>query len=122
MDVMIHALLTLFLLVQPLASPPISNWQNRVTKKPFGIHVSPKDSPVKPERFAGYHTGVDFETSPDEKDAAVPVNAICDGTLVMKKWATGYGGVAVERCVIDKQTVTVVYGHIKLASVTSKVG
>ncbi|NTU99252.1 hypothetical protein HGA64_04600 [Candidatus Falkowbacteria bacterium] len=43
--------------------PPISDALSRVTKKPFGIKVSPKNSSVSPERFTGYHTGVDFETT-----------------------------------------------------------
>ncbi len=116
---------------QPLSHPasqpssldfPLANALARVTKKPFAIFITPATSPVQPERFRGYHTGTDFETFPGEQGIDVPVSAICDGTLVMKKWATGYGGVAVERCTIDGQPVTVVYGHLKLASVTPKVG
>lgn len=35
----------------------------------------------------------------------------------MKKWATGYGGVAVQKCQRNQQYVTVIYGHLKLASI-----
>ena len=33
----------------------------RITKKPFGIFITTQNSPVQPERFSGYHTGVDVE-------------------------------------------------------------
>ncbi len=41
---------------------PIANAKSRITKKTFGLFVSPQNSPVLPEKFTGYHTGVDFET------------------------------------------------------------
>ncbi|MGE5392302.1 MAG: hypothetical protein ACM3NH_00970 [Candidatus Saccharibacteria bacterium] len=44
----------------PGITGPLADWQERVTKKPFGIFVSPGHSPVDPERFRGYHTGTDF--------------------------------------------------------------
>jgi len=91
-------------------------------RKPFGIHVSPTDSPIQPERFTGYHTGADFETSPGEIKIDVIVNAVCDGTLALKETASGYGGVAVEKCELDGEAVTVVYGHLRLSSVDAKVG
>lgn len=101
---------------------PISGGVERITKKPFGIHVSPGDSPVSPERFTGYHTGVDFETTPAEQDSDVVVTAACDGLLLLKKWASGYGGVAVESCTLDGQEVTVVYGHLRLSSMIATLG
>jgi murein DD-endopeptidase MepM/ murein hydrolase activator NlpD len=103
-------------------SEPISNALTRVTKKPFGIKISPKNSPVSPEKFAGYHTGVDFETLPDEQDSEVDIFAICTGDLVLKKRATGYGGAVVQKCTIDGSDVTVIYGHLKLESITAKIG
>jgi hypothetical protein len=30
-------------------------------KKPFGIYITPENSPVQPENFTGYHTGIDVE-------------------------------------------------------------
>ncbi len=101
---------------------PLSDALSRVTKKSFGLYVTPQHSPVSPERFKGYHVGTDFETTADEKDAVVSVQAICDGALAMKKRATGYGGVAVQRCKINGGEVTVIYGHLKLTSVTASVG
>ena len=101
---------------------PLTNAKSRETKKPFGIYVTPSDSPVSPEKFTGYHTGLDFETTPAEADIDVPVRALCDGTLLVKEYATGYGGIAVQSCVLDGQPVTVIYGHLKLASITPAVG
>lgn len=100
---------------------PIAGAMSRVTKKPFGIKISLKDSPVQPERFSGYHTGVDFETTEVEQNIEVPIYAICSGPLVLKKYATGYGGVAVQSCQIEKNEVTVIYGHLRLASITQKI-
>ena len=101
---------------------PLSDARSRVTKKPFGIHIDPKHSPVSPERFTGYHTGVDFETAPAEQDADVPIYAICSGKLLVKEYASGYGGVASESCTLDGAPVTVIYGHLRLASIAAKAG
>jgi hypothetical protein len=103
-------------------APPISGALARVTKKPFGLYVSPTDSPVSPERFTGYHTGSDFETLPSEQDADVPIYAICAGPLREKRTASGYGGVAVQQCMFDGASITVVYGHLKLTSIAAVAG
>ena len=105
-----------------MISEPIANALARVTKKPFGIYVSPVFSPVSPERFTGYHTGVDFETTSNEQNVDVPIYAICPGKLLLKKIASGYGGVINESCTIAGQAVTVTYGHLRLASITKKIG
>jgi murein DD-endopeptidase MepM/ murein hydrolase activator NlpD len=102
-------------------SEPIAGSLARVTKKPFGIKISPSDSPVSPEKFSGYHTGVDFETTEAEQNIVVPIYTICSGKLLIKKQATGYGGVVVQACEINKQAVTVVYGHLDLNSVSAKI-
>ena len=101
---------------------PIANGLARITKKPFGIYITQQNSPVSPEKFKGYHTGTDFETFADEQDADVQISAACDGELLLKKYATGYGGVIAQSCIIDGENVTVLYGHMKLASITLKVG
>ena len=100
-----------------LLLPPISSALERVTKKPFGIKVSPNNSPVSPERFTGYHTGVDFEILPGEENIDVPISAICTGPLLIKRWANGYGGMVVQKCQLEGQDITVVYGHLKITSV-----
>lgn len=101
---------------------PLTDAKSRINKKAFGLYVSPKNSPVKPEKFTGYHTGTDFETTEQEQQKDVPVFAICAGKLVLKKWAAGYGGVAAESCTINGQKVTVIYGHLNSASIASNVG
>lgn len=107
---------------QPQTVDPLPNALARITKKPFGIYITPATSPVQPERFAGYHTGVDLEMYPSEQNVDVPVKALCAGKLLLARYASGYGGVAVESCTLDGQAATIIYGHIRLASVAPKVG
>jgi len=107
------------------ASPstiPLARESERVTKKPFGIYITPKTSPVQPERFTGYHSGTDFETFPEEAGVDVPFYAICDGKILVKRFASGYGGVFVQSCTIDNQAVTVIYGHVSLKSIAKNIG
>jgi len=111
--------------IQPASNvfgDPLDDAESRITKKTFGLYVTPTNSPVSPERFTGYHAGVDFETTSGEQGTDVLVQAICPGTLVLKKWASGYGGVAVERCVKDGADITVVYGHLLISSISATVG
>ena len=96
---------------------PIDRALERVAKKPFGIYITSQNSPVQPERFSGFHTGVDFETFADEQDKDVPVYAICTGITLLKEWASGYGGLVVQSCQLANQDITVIYGHLNLASV-----
>jgi len=104
------------------AEIPINQPSERVTKKDFGIFITSQNSPVQPERFAGYHTGVDYEIFPEELETDVSVQAVCPGEIVLKKWANGYGGVLVQECRLDSETTTVVYGHLDLSSIEKEVG
>ncbi len=108
--------------IQSSISLPIDKAEERITKKFFGTYVTPTNSPVSPEKFTGYHTGLDFETFTNEKDVLVPVKVICDGPLLQKRIASGYGGVAVQKCAINNEVVTVVYGHLQLSSISASVG
>jgi hypothetical protein len=101
---------------------PLDRAEERITKKPFGLYVSPTNSPVNPERFTGFHNAVDFEIFPDEENSIVPVSAICGGPLLTKQIANGYGGVVTQSCRIDQQPVTVIYGHLAIDSVTAQIG
>lgn len=101
----------------PRLSAPIDNAVERVTKKPFGIYIAPQTSPIQPERFLGYHTGTDFEIFDGEQDDDVIIKAICSGSVLEKKYVSGYGGVLVQSCNIDNQPVAVLYGHLKLDSI-----
>jgi murein DD-endopeptidase MepM/ murein hydrolase activator NlpD len=105
----------------PASTHPIFDL-SRVSKKFFGTYVTPKNSPVQPEKFTGYHAGIDFETTAAEADIDVPVPALFDGKIVLKKYTAGYGGVLVEESAIEGQLVTIVYGHLKLPSITGAVG
>ncbi len=102
--------------------PPLPDAAARVTKKPFGIYVTPQHSPVQPERFTGYHTGADFETFPGEQNTTVAVHAVCAGTFRLKEYASGYGGVAVEQCALNGAPITVIYGHLNIATIAPNVG
>ena len=90
---------------------PIEQFKERITKKPFGIYITPKNSPVSPEKFSGYHAGVDVEYTDIAED--VPVYAISDGKVVLSKTASGYGGVFMIEIIIDSKPHTVLYGHIR---------
>jgi hypothetical protein len=107
---------------QPKLQAPLDQAAGRITKKPFGIFITPKTSPVQPERFQGFHAGADFETFPAEADSDVVVYAVCEGKLLEKRTASGYGGVVVQACQLEGKPITVVYGHLKSESVTSKIG
>lgn len=96
--------------------PPVANFRDRITKKFFGTYITPKSSPIQPERFTGYHTGVDVEYT--DVSADVPVLAIADGTVVTSQIASGYGGVLVIRHQIDNRTLFAVYGHLRPSSLT----
>lgn len=101
---------------------PIGQAGERITKKPFSIFITPQNSPVQPERFSGYHTGVDFETFPEEQNSDVPIRAITQGKILAKRFASGYGGILVESAVINNNPVTIIYGHLNLASINKSVG
>ncbi len=102
--------------------PPLSEISKRETKKTFGIYITPENSPIQPERFKGYHTGVDFEILPQELDKDVPVYAICSGELKLKQFSSGYGGVVVQICQLNERPITVVYGHLRLSSLINNIG
>lgn len=89
---------------------PTIDFKKRVTKKPFGIYVTPGDSPIEPERFSGYHTGADAEYGELVKE--VSVHAISDGEVLSSRRANGYGGVVVIRHRIEGEQRLVIYGHL----------
>lgn len=94
--------------------PPTDGFLERITLKPFGIHITPRTSPVQSEIFSGYHTGADAEYGDVESD--VEVRAIADGTVVSSRTATGYGGVMVIRHTIGDRQVLALYGHLRPSS------
>lgn len=101
---------------------PLSRGADRITKKPFGILINKATSPVQPERFSGYHTGIDFETFAEEQGIDIPVKAVCAGSVRERKWVSGYGGVVITDCTLNDQTATVLYGHLNIDSVNLTIG
>ncbi len=104
---------------QNALASPVVQFKERVTKKPFGIYVTPQNSPISPERFTGYHTGADAEYEDITSD--VPVYAIADGKVVLSETASGYGGVFMIEIALNGTTHTILYGHIRPSSLP-KVG
>ncbi len=92
-------------------SQPTKGFKNRVTKKPFGIYVSPGHSPVSPERFTGYHTGADAEYG-KTGDEDIPVSAITAGKVIAAEYVDGYGGAVAVRSKINGKERVVIYGHL----------
>jgi murein DD-endopeptidase MepM/ murein hydrolase activator NlpD len=85
---------------------PIDEFRERITKKPFGIYITPENSPVNPEKFSGYHTAIDVEY--EDVDTEVPVYSVCDGEIVLARFVSGYGGAVVLKCGQN----FVMYGHL----------
>ena len=92
-------------------APPIAQFRERITKKPFGIYITPENSPVSPERFRGYHTAIDVEFGDTEED--VPVYAITSGQVTLSRIASGYGGVVILESETDGQKRSILYGHLR---------
>ncbi|MFH0829201.1 MAG: DUF2079 domain-containing protein [Candidatus Kerfeldbacteria bacterium] len=101
---------------------PIADFFSRITKKQFGQYITPQNSPIQPERFKGYHTGVDAEIVTGEEKTDVPVYSSADGTVVYVNYVSGYGGVVMIQCDVSGETVTALYGHVRLSAVTVKKG
>lgn len=99
---------------------PIAEFRTRITKKGFGLYVSPKNSPVSPERFTGYHTGVDVEYG--DVLTEVSVYSVYDGTIVYSGWVSGYGGLVAERINYRGNGYVIIYGHLAPTSLIKKGG
>lgn len=93
---------------------PINEFTTRITKKLFGIYITPQNSPIQPERFTGYHTGVDIEYQDVTTD--VPVYAFTDGEVVASQTVLGYGGVFIIKFTWNGKEHTALYGHIRPSS------
>ena len=89
---------------------PTYEFKNRITKKPYGIFITPQTSPVQPDKFTGFHNAVDIEYGDVSFD--VPVRAITNGKIILSKYASGYGGVIVIRHEINNQSLVALYGHL----------
>lgn len=47
---------------------------------------------------------------------------MCAGAVRFTGWVKGYGGVLIQDCTVQQQEVTVLYGHLKIASITKSTG
>lgn len=114
----------------PTATPaefswPLDNSQERQKLLSFGMYVTPdpSENPISPpERFTGYHSGLDIEILPGEENRQVLVKTICSGNISYTGSVSGYGGVIIQRCVYRDELVTVLYGHINPDSFIVEVG
>lgn len=101
---------------------PMDQFEKRISKKPFGLEVSPTNSPVQPERFSGFHTAVDLEVFRNEIEKPVNVVAACGGEMLSADTVNGYGGLVVQECLYGDQSIAVLYGHMNIANVQVKPG
>lgn len=101
---------------------PIQNFKTNQTKKTFGQFIDPATSPIQPERFQGFHIGVDIEINPDQVNQDIPVYAIADAKVIAIQYVQGYGGVIILETNINNEPATILYGHINLSSVNLQVG
>jgi murein DD-endopeptidase MepM/ murein hydrolase activator NlpD len=97
---------------------PIKDFQKRITKKFFGTYITPDSSPVQPERFTGYHTGVDVEY--EDMAGNVPVLAIANGTVKYSAWTSGYGGAMAISHITNGESILAIYGHLNPDSMVKK--
>lgn len=102
---------------------PMTNFNGRIKYRWFGKYVNAND--VVPDcgaKFIGFHDAVDLEVTPEEKSQDVPVFAVSDGTVKLVSNISGYGGLLVLGANIKGEDVTLNYGHVRLSSVSLKVG
>lgn len=104
---------------------PIDKAEQRQKLLKFGMYVTPdpNQNPISPpERFTGYHTGLDIEILPEELNAPVPVKTICEGKILYSGIIEGYGGVVIQECNINNEPTSVLYGHLKQSSINVREG
>lgn len=111
---------------------PIDGYYQRQGVNGFNTHVTsefiaahrdgwPTDTGFKND-FTGYHAAVDIEyTGTDEAGQNVPIRAVADGTVIYKQSVTGYGGLIIIRH-IEPESVTTLYGHLRLSDSPVSVG
>lgn len=91
---------------------PIKDFLIGITKKPFGVYITPETSPVQPDRFTGYHTGVDVEIFPGELEKEIKVYSISNGIVVRSERVNGYGGLLMIEHTVSGRKNLGIYGHL----------
>ena len=103
---------------------PLENYWQRQTLKPFAKLVDPDfyidRERLFPNRFYGYHAGVDLEVLPGEDEMALPVYAVGSGVVDFVGPVSGYGGVILQY--LDASKITALYGHVKIAGLKPRSG
>lgn len=104
---------------------PTDKYYKRQTVKGFAEFIDDnfylgKEKLFPYNRFYGYHAAVDLEVFSDEIDKKIPVYAVTSGTITYIGVLSGYGGVILEE--LDNENYTVLYGHVKIKSLSIKVG
>lgn len=104
---------------------PMDQYDQRQTVKGFGTFVDDnfykgKETLFPYNRFYGYHAAVDLEVFGNEQNDKVPVYAVTDGTVAYIGSLQGYGGVVLEK--LNSESKTALYGHVKIADLSFKVG
>jgi len=103
---------------------PMDRYFERQTLKGFGQLIDDdfykgKESLFPFNRFYGYHAAVDLEMIGDERKIDVPIYAVTTGKVKFIGNLQGYGGVILQD-IGDGRTA--LYGHVKTARISSKVG
>lgn len=103
---------------------PMSRYFERQTIKAFGQLIDDNFYKAKEHlfpynKFYGYHAAVDLEYLPQELKKNIPVYAITSGKIKYIGELEGYGGVILQDIGDDK---TALYGHVKIANLSYKVG
>jgi murein DD-endopeptidase MepM/ murein hydrolase activator NlpD len=110
---------------------PIKNWRSSITLNGFGNEPSKMDLPADQysdlvcsggKDYPGYHTANDIEVTSEERNSAVPVYSVANGTVRQINKVSGYGGLAVIEYNINGQDYTAYYGHIDLSTAAIKAG
>jgi len=104
---------------ESLFASPLPKTHLRQTPLHFGVYVTPEpeQNPIDPpERFIGYHAGVDFEIFDSELKEEVPVSAICTGEIIYSDYMSGYGGLIAQQCYVSDVPLLILYGHLSQKS------
>jgi len=118
--ILVLALLSIFIL-PPITlaaqwSYPLESFPERQSLKKFGQLITPEfyldQESLFPNKFLGYHAGMDLEIFTDELNKKVPVFAVSEGTILYYGNVQGYGGVILEH--ISDQNLIVLIGHLNL--------
>lgn len=103
---------------------PMDRYFERQTLKEFGQLIDQnfykgKEGIFPFNQLYGYHSGVDLEIFPEEKDQKVPVYAIGSGKIIFLGTISGYGGVILQSLAGEDRTA--IYGHIKTTDLLIKI-